>query len=290
MMRVGFAGLGRMGQHMVRNLVRAGHDVTVWNRTHEVAKAMADACPCSIAETPRALAEGAEAVITMLADDAASEAVHLGPDGLFAAKGPRHFIEMGTMSPDHIAALSRALPDGATLIDAPVSGATQAAAGAQLLIMAGCTETDATPVAPLFQAMGRQTMYLGKAGSGTVMKLAVNSLIHGLNQTLAEAMTLAEAAGIKTETAFDVLQSSAAGAPMLAYRRPLYLDEAAHDVTFTVSLARKDMEVTERLAASLGTAMRQGKVTLEALQSAESAGYGHRDMAAMLDYARKETS
>jgi hypothetical protein len=89
------------------------------------------------------------------------------------------------------------------------------------------------------------------------MKLAVNSLIHGINQTLSEAMTLAEAAGIGPETAFDVIEASPACAPMLTYRRPLYLDEAAHDVTFTVALARKDMEVTAALARGLGCSFQQ---------------------------------
>ncbi|MFV1599363.1 MULTISPECIES: NAD-binding protein [unclassified Phaeobacter] len=98
------------------------------------------------------------------------------------------------------------------------------------------------------------------------MKLAVNSLIHGIIQTLAETMTLAEASGITSEQAFDVI---AACAPMLKYRRPLYLNEADHDVTFTVALARKDMEVTPQLADRLGTAMPQGRTTLAKLIEGE---------------------
>ena len=169
------------------------------------------------------------------------------------------------------------------------AGPAQAAADAQLLIMAGCTPEEATPLAPLFDALGRKTLCLGSAGSGAVMKLAVNSLIHGLNQTLAEAMSLAQAAGIAPDAAFDVIEASAAAAPMLSYRRPLYLDEAAHEVTFTVALARKDMEVTAALAEALGTAMPQGRVTLDTLKQAEAQGYGARDMAAILTYMQKET-
>jgi len=286
-MRVGFAGLGRMGAHMAANLVAAGHDVTVWNRSTDKAEALAAQTGCAVVSTPRAAAEASEVVVTMLADDPSSEAVHLGPDGLFAGAGARVFVEMGTMSPDHIAALAQAAPDGARVIDAPVSGATQAAADRQLLIMAGCTEAEAAPIQPLLDAMGRATICLGRTGAGAVMKLAVNSLIHGLNQTLSEAMTLAEAAGIAPEAAFDVIENSAAAAPMLRYRRPLYLDEAAHDVTFTVALARKDMEVTARLAEALGTAMPQGQVTLETLRRAEAEGFGARDMAAILNFMRE---
>lgn len=288
-MRVGFAGLGRMGAHMARNLVGAGHEVTVWNRSPAKAETFSSETGCRMAPTPGALSDASDVVVTMLADDPSSEAVHLGPDGLFAGTA-RTFIEMGTMSPDHIRNLAAAAPAGATVIDAPVSGATQAAEAAQLMIMAGCSEAIAAPLMPLFDAMGRQVICLGRLGAGSVMKLAVNSLIHGLNQTLAEAMTLAEAAGIAPEAAFDAIEASAAAAPMLKYRRPLYLDEAAHDVTFTVSLARKDMEVTAALARSLGTRMPQGLVTLQTLQDAEAAGFARRDMAAILAYMRETTT
>lgn len=288
-MRVGFAGLGRMGRHMAENLLKAGHELTVWNRSRGTAEAFAREVGGLVASTPRDLAERSEAVVTMLADDASSEAVHFGEDGLFAATGARIFLEMGTMSPDHIAALAAAAPEGARVVDAPVSGATKAAAEAQLLIMAGCTGAEAERVRPLLDAMGRETIFLGQTGAGSVMKLAVNSLIHGLNQTLAEAMALAGAAGIAPEAAFDVIENSAAAAPMLSYRRPLYLDEAANEVTFTVSLAAKDMGLTAALAERLGVAMPQGRVTLDKLREAERAGYAGRDMAAMLAFMREET-
>jgi 3-hydroxyisobutyrate dehydrogenase-like beta-hydroxyacid dehydrogenase len=287
-MRVGFAGLGRMGGHMARNLVATGLDVTVWNRTADKAEQLAQKTQCGVTLTPKDLADQADVIITMLADDAASDAVHLGPDGLFAGQRARTLIEMGTMSPDHIRDLVRAAPANMAVIDAPVSGATQAAADRQLMIMAGCSASTATPIMPLLEALGREVICLGHSGAGAVMKLAVNSLIHGINQTLAEAMTLAEAAGIPASLAFDAFESSAACAPMLKYRRPLYLDEAAHDVTFTVSLARKDMAVTSTLAKSLGVAMPQGDVTLEKLLDAEAKGFGNRDMASILNYMRKE--
>lgn len=287
-MQIGFAGLGRMGQHMVRNLMRAGHEVTVWNRSAEKAHRLAAEVGCAIAETPAALAATTQVVVTMLADDLASDAVHSGADGLFAGQGAQVFIEMGTMSPDHIAALVAVAPQGVTVIDAPVSGATQAAADAQLLIMAGCREADAVTLMPIFDAFGRRTMFLGAVGAGTVMKLAVNSMLHGLNQALAEAMSLATAAGITPEAAFDVIENSAAAAPMLKYRRALYLDEAAHDVTFTVALARKDMEITAALAERIGVTMPQGRVTLDNLLAAETQGYGARDMAAMRDFMGKD--
>lgn len=277
-----------MGQPMARNLAAAGHALTLWNRSADKAHALAESLGCAVADTPAALTETADVVVTMLADDASSEQVHFGPQGLFAATGAATFVEMGTMSPAHVAALGAAAPPGTQVIDAPVSGATAAAEGAQLLIMAGCTPAQGEALAPLFAALGREVAYLGKPGAGSVMKLAVNSLIHGINQTLAEAMVLAEAAGIPSEAAFDVIEASAACAPMLKYRRPQYLHEAENPVTFTVSLARKDMAITAALAEELGTAMPQGRVTLQTLQAAEKAGFAARDMAAMLAFMREK--
>ena len=273
---------------MAANLAMAGHELVLWNRSLDKSDALAKQINAQAVLTPAELASRSDVVVTMLSDDAASSEVHLGIDGLFKGAGAETFIEMGTMSPDHISALAMGAPEGTIVIDAPVSGATQAAQDAQLLIMAGCTKDRAIPLASLFEAMGKQTIYLGQTGAGAVMKLAVNSLIHGINQTFAEAFTLAEAAGIAPDDAFDVIEASAACAPMLKYRRELYLDESAQEVTFTVALARKDMEVTAALAKQLGVTMPQGLVTLGKLKKAETLGYASRDMAAMLNFLREE--
>jgi 3-hydroxyisobutyrate dehydrogenase-like beta-hydroxyacid dehydrogenase len=118
-MGVGFAGLGRISSRMAANLARAGHEVTLWNRSADKAIDVAADIGARVAETPRALAERAEIVLTILADDAALDAVHLGPDRMFAASGgARWMLEMGTMSPHHVAALRDAAPDGVSVIDA----------------------------------------------------------------------------------------------------------------------------------------------------------------------------
>ncbi|WP_193176638.1 NAD(P)-dependent oxidoreductase [Oricola nitratireducens] len=288
-MRIGFTGLGRMGAPMATNIAAAGFPLTVWNRNRTRAEAFAEDTAAAVADTPRLLAEASDVVVTMLADDAASQEVYCGAEGLFSGKaGATTFIEMGTMSPDHIEDLARAAGQNRRVIDAPVSGSTGAAQNAALMIMAGCDETVALPVMPLFEAVGRKTICLGRRGAGAVMKLAVNSIIHGLNQTFAEALTLAEGAGIDAAAAFDAIEASAAAAPMLSYRRPLYLDEAAHDVTFTVALARKDMALAVGLAERFGVAMPQARLNLERLLDAETKGFGGRDMASIVSYMRKE--
>ena len=109
-MRVGFAGLGRMGNHMARNLVTAGYDVKVWKRSQYKAEQLAKESACAVAVSLKELADLSDVVITMLADDAASDGVHRGADGLFAGGRAHTLIEMGTMSPDHIRDLVRTAP------------------------------------------------------------------------------------------------------------------------------------------------------------------------------------
>lgn len=278
-----------MGRRMAANCARAGHDLTLWNRSAGPAEALAAEIGATVAGTPAALAEGADIVVTMLANDEAARAVYFGADGLIDAAGASVLIEMGTMSPALIGELAQAAEArGKVFIDAPVSGATAAAEAAQLLIMAGAPDSMADRLAPLFDAMGKATVWLGRPGAGAAMKLAVNLVIHGLNQTLAEALTLAERAGIDPSRAFDVIENSAAAAPMLSYRRKLYLDEAAHDVTFTVALAAKDVTLALDLARGAGLAMPQTETTLGVLEAAQKAGFGARDMAAIVNFMREQ--
>ena len=288
-MRVGFAGLGRMGVRMAANLAATGMDVSVWNRTAGPAQAFAAAHNAFSAANPKDLAERSDVVITMLADDAAAEAVYLGPDGLLEASGgSRVLAEMGTISVPMAERLAlSARGKGRRFVDAPVSGATQAAADAKLLIMAGAEATDVPDLARLFEVLGRKTVWLGKSGAGAAMKLGVNMLIHGLNQTLAEALTLTTAAGIPKEQAYEVVENSAAAAPVLAYRKGLYLDETAHDVSFTVALARKDVGLALELASTCGVIMPQAELNHAVLKAAGSAGYDDRDMASILSFVNK---
>ncbi|MCL7940554.1 NAD(P)-binding domain-containing protein [Halomonas sp. ATCH28] len=145
---------------------------------------------------------------------------------------------MGTISPDHLETL-REKAAGHRVIDAPVSGTNQAATEGTLLIMAGATSDEVAALSPVFEPLSGDVIPLNNPGAGCVMKLSVNMLIHGINQCLAESMALASSAGIKAEDAFRVIESSAAAAPSLRYRKNLYLDECNDPVSFTVALAKK---------------------------------------------------
>lgn len=286
-MKLGMAGLGRMGVPMAKNLINAGFDIQVWNRNPERSASFATEMQCQIAQTPEALASACDIVITMLADDAASQDVYLGESGLLKGKKAMVFIEMSTVSPNWINRL-QSQSSRAAIIDAPVSGATQAAQAGKLMIMVGGSEEIAQPLLPIFDALGEKTIILGKQSAGATMKLAINSVIHSLNQAAAESLNLAQAAGIELPLAYEALESSAACAPMLRYRKPLYLDERAHQVTFTVGLAAKDVDLATRLAQSLDVQMPQAELNLGILNQASQNGYANRDMASVISYLKKE--
>ncbi len=275
-----------MGVPMATNIAGAGFRLTLWNRSVGKAASLARELDGAVAETPRQLAEACDVVITMLSDDRASEQVHSGVDGLLAADaGADYFVEMGTHSPQHVEQMA-AEAAGRVLIDAPVSGSIDAAREAQLLILVGADEQTVNPIRPVLDAMSREVICFGRVGAGATIKLAINLLIHGLNQTLAEALTLAEAAGIELGDAYRAMEQSAAAAPMLAYRKPQYLAEASSPVSFALSLARKDVALAMQIAEDLHVAMPQARVNLDQLRAADDAGFGDRDMAAMLNYLR----
>lgn len=284
MTRIGFAGLGRMGTHMAANLAEAGFEMSVWNRSAGKAADVARDVGADECSSPRDLAESVDLVITMLADDIASEQVHVGADGLFSAStGADHFIEMGTHSPR----LIRSLADragGRVVVDAPVSGSIDAARDASLLIMVGASAADAGPFGPALDAIGRKVVYLGSIGAAATMKLATNMMIHSLNQAVAESLALAASAGIDRRAAYEILEQSAAAAPMLTYRKAQYLDEGGAPVSFALSLARKDVELAVELASEHGAALPQAEVNLEQLRAAESSGFADRDMGAMVRF------
>ncbi|MEP3279853.1 MAG: NAD(P)-dependent oxidoreductase [Stappiaceae bacterium] len=286
-MKLGFGGLGRMGVRMAANCVRDDHQLTVWNRSAGPLDAFVGTHKVTKAGKPAGLVEDTDVVVTMLADDNAVRAVYLGDDGLIGADGANLLVEMGTISPDLVREIAAAARDvGKTFVDATVSGATPAAEAGELLIMAGCAAISHPLLHEVFDALGRKTIWLGSSGSGAAMKLAVNMLIHGLNQTVSEALTLAGRAGIAEADAFDVIENSAAAAPMLGYRRKHYLDEENQDVTFTVDLARKDIALALTLARELGVFMPQTKTTLDMLDAAQAEGFGARDMAAIFAYMK----
>lgn len=286
---IGFIGLGRMGYLMAGNIAKAGYPLTVYNRTRQKAEALAKEFDVTVASSLKELTKSSDIIISMLSDDEAVETTYLGPEGVFSVDvSQKILIDMSTISPSTVGKIyQKAKGHSADMLDAPVSGSTAAAETASLMIMVGGDKDIVAKVKGLFESMGSKTIHVGDSGSGSTMKLAVNSMIHSLNQALSEALLLSERAGIEVETAYEVIANSAVAAPVVQYRRPLFENLSAHPVSFALDLAKKDVRLALALAESFETDMPQAQTNYSMLESASKAGYGQEDMAAVFEYLRK---
>lgn len=288
MTNVAFLGLGRMGLPMAVNLTKAGHDVTVWNRTASKADDFAAENGARSAATPREAAAAADVVVTMLADDATLTAAHHGPDGIQAGvRAGSVVIDMSTVSPETIVALAGELDTlGCTLIDAPVSGSVAAATAASLTIMAGGTSDAVEGARPVLEAMGSTVVHLGESGRGSVMKLCVNAIVHSLNGAVSEALVLAERSGIPRERAYSIFMNSAVAAPFVHYRQEAFEKPGEVPVAFRLELAAKDLRLAKEAAARAGAQLPQAATNLAVLEQAVEAGYADLDESGLAEYFR----
>jgi 3-hydroxyisobutyrate dehydrogenase/2-hydroxy-3-oxopropionate reductase len=288
MTAVGVLGIGRMGGAMARALSAAGFDLVLWNRSPEAAERLAAELGGRTVPLPRDAAAAADVCVTMLADGPAVEAVYGGPDGLVAGARPGNvLVDASTVPPATIRAVEAgARAAGAGILDAPVSGSVALAETGRLTLMVGGTEDDLARARPVLDALGSTVFHLGPLGSGAAMKLAVNTVIFGLNQALAEGLVLAEAAGIRRELAYDVLTASAVGAPYVGYKRASFLAPDTSPVAFSLDLAAKDLRLIDGLAGSTGVALPQAETNLDVIESAIETGGGDRDFSAVASHLR----
>ena len=282
-LRVAVVGTGRMGSAMVVRLVAAGHEVTVFNRTRSRAELVAAAYSLTIAPTPRDAASAADVVIVSLADDAALRDAYLGPDGLVAGLGAGTVVaDTSTVDPATIRALGDDVARvGATLIDTPVSGSVSSVQSGKLLVMAGGDEAALARAQPVLAAFAGRVISLGPLGSGATMKLVVNSMVHGLNAALAEALVLAEKAGVVRSAAYEVIASSAVAAPFVLYKRAAYENPDDTPVAFALDLVAKDLDLAATLAARVGADVPQLVTNRAVVQRAIDAGLGRADLSAL---------
>lgn len=280
---VGLLGVGRMGGAMARALAAGGFEVVAWNRTPGPAAELAAAIGGRAVARPRDVAAAADVCVSMLADGAAVDAVYGGPDGLLAGARPGNVLcDASTVPPStlrgHEAAARAA---GAGLLDTPVSGSIALAADGRLTIMVGGDDADLAVARPVLDALATTVFHVGPLGSGAAMKLAVNTLIFGLNQALAEGLTLATAAGIAPAAAYDVLAASAAGAPFVGYKRAAFLEPDSTPVAFSLDLAAKDLRLIRDLAAAMGVEMPGAMTDLAVIEAAATTVGGDRDFSAV---------
>jgi 3-hydroxyisobutyrate dehydrogenase-like beta-hydroxyacid dehydrogenase len=282
-LRVAVVGTGRMGSAMAGRLVEAGHDVSVFNRTKSRAAALAEEHDIAVAATAREAASSADVVVVSLADDAAVRAAYLGADGLVAGlRAGTVVADTSTVDPATIQALGGDVARvGATLIDTPVSGSVSSVQSGKLLVMAGGNEAALARAQPVLDAFASRVISLGPLGSGATMKLVVNSMVHGLNAALAEALVLAEKAGVVRSAAYEVIASSAVAAPFVLYKRAAYENPDDTPVAFALDLVAKDLDLVATLAARVGADVPQLVTNRAVVQRAIDAGLGQADLSAL---------
>ncbi|MFL5710152.1 MAG: NAD(P)-dependent oxidoreductase [Chloroflexota bacterium] len=283
-------GMGRMGSAMAQRLAGHGVEVVVYNRTPDRATALAEKIGASVAATPAEAASRVEVVITMVADDDAVREMFEGPDGI--AAGIRQgsvAVDMSTVLPDTIRAVApRVQARSAGILDAPVSGSVSSTLAGELTVMVGGESGDLERARPILECLARRVFHLGPLGSGAVMKLAVNTLIFGLNGAVAEGLVLAERNGIDRALAYEVLASSAAGAPMVGYKRANFVEPETTPVAFSLALADKDLRLIRELAEASETPMPQATVNLDTIQAAERSVGEHLDFSMVASHLRQE--
>jgi 3-hydroxyisobutyrate dehydrogenase len=285
---VGFIGLGLMGWPMAANVARAGFPLFVHNRTSARAEAFATATDgVTVCATPADVAEVTDVVLTMLSDGAAVDGVYLGEDGLLATARPGTvLVEMSTIGPDHLHRLAEGVrAAGIELVDAPVSGSVATATSASLLVMAGGSDPAIARVRPILEALG-PVSHVGPSGSGATMKLAVNTVVYGLNQSISEALVLAERAGLDRLRTYEVFANSAISAPFVHYRRAAFERPGEVPVAFRAELASRDLRLILGLGEAVGADLRQARANLTVLDEAVEAGFGDADVSAVASYLR----
>jgi 3-hydroxyisobutyrate dehydrogenase/2-hydroxy-3-oxopropionate reductase len=275
-----------MGAAMVGRVVAAGYSVTVFNRTPERAHGLGAA----IAGTARDAVAGAEVVVVSLADDDAVRAAYYGPDGILAGLSQTAdtvICDTSTIAPATVRELVLAAQArGSSLLDTPVSGSVALVQSGQLTILAGGDVDALERARPVLSSFGSRIVHLGDHGTGATMKLVVNSVVHALNQALAEALVLAERAGVDRAAAYEVFTTSAVAAPFVQYKRESHLHPDTAPVAFALNLVAKDLRLIDDLARSVEARMPQLAVNASVVDDAIRHGYGDRDLSAIAELLR----
>ena len=285
--RIAFLGLGLMGGGMARRLLGAGFAVTVFNRTPARAEPLA-AAGARVAGSPREAAAGAEVVFSMVADDAASRAIWLGPDGAIAgaARGAV-LVECSTLTVAWVQELAQAAAAaGAECIDAPVTGSKNQAAAGELNFLTGGNAAALETIRPALNAMGRSVTHLGPTGSGALLKL-INNFLAGVHvAATAEAVAWIERTELDRAQAIAFLSDSAVGSPVT---KTVAARMCAPDFTpnFFLRLMAKDLGYASGEAAKAGQQLTSAAMARDVFQRAIAAGHGDKDMSAVVEPLRR---
>ena len=293
-MRIGVAGLGKMGAAIAARLIGCGHDVIVWNRSAEKAKPLADA-GAKVASSPADLAAQADAIITILTDASAIEAVYHGASGLLSADvNGKLFVEMSTVRPQTEIALAERVRDkGAAFVECPVGGTTGPARQGKLFGFAGGAEADVARARPLLDQLCRRVEHVGDVGAGAGMKLAINLPLMIYWQALGEALAISRHLNIDPQRMMDIFADTSGASTAVKNRGPniaTWLGGGDFGpVTFNLDDARKDIRTMIAEGQALGVELPLIEKTLACFDEASAAGYGQGDGSGQAVYwARRE--
>jgi len=281
MNRVGFLGLGIMGGAMARNLVKAGFDVMVWNRTAEKCRHLV-AIGAKQGRTPADVVAGCPVTFAMVSDPSAAGQVCFGEEGVLQAMGPgKAYVDFSTVDPATGRRIGTAITArGGRFLEAPVSGSKKPAEDGTLVILAAGDRTLFDESVPAFEVLGKKYLYLGETGNGAAMKLVVNMVMGEMMVALAEGLALADKAGLSAGDLLDVLAAGAVSNPMFALKGPKMV-AGDFTVAFPLKHAQKDL----RLALALGDAVAQplpgAAAANECFKIARALGAGDEDFSAV---------
>jgi 3-hydroxyisobutyrate dehydrogenase len=281
---VGFIGLGVMGYPMAGHLVRAGHQVTVYNRTGAKATAWVAEHGGRAGVTPAQVASGAEVVMTMVGNDDDVRAVVLGPDGLLGGMTPGSIlVDHTTASADLARELHhRCAEVGVGFVDAPVSGGQAGAQNGALTVMCGGDEEPFGAVAPVVGAYALAVTRLGDAGCGQLTKMVNQLCIAGVVQGLAEGIHLGMKAGLDINLVVDVISKGAAGSWQMA-NRGATMAEGSFDFGFAVDWMRKDLGIALAEADRLGARLPVAALVDQFYAQLQARGHNRWDTSSLID-------
>jgi 3-hydroxyisobutyrate dehydrogenase-like beta-hydroxyacid dehydrogenase len=288
-MRIGFAGLGDMGQAIVPRLIAAGHTVTGWNRTKHKAEPL---CKLGMqgADSPRELAAGSEIVFSIVTDSDAVKALALGENGIIAGlRKDAVYLDMSTIDPDVSRFVGTEFTKAdLTMMDAPISGTTLTLGQGKASLMVGGDKAAFDHVEPVLLAIGPKVTYIGRQGLAVQMKVALNMTLVIEVLGFCEGVALAEKGGVPREVAVDAMLKSVVASPVLAYRAPLILEGHISDATYgNVTLQQKDMLLALNLGRKMGVPVPLGAAANEMLNACRGLGLEQNDFVTVYEVYRK---
>ena len=279
MANLGFVGLGAMGGRVVKRLLDAGHTVTGYNRTKSKAQWLLDQ-GMRWGESPRAVAEAADVIFTMVTNTGALHEVVDGHNGILAGlQRGKIYIDMSTISPAASKRLAaRVAETGAQMLDSPVSGSVMTLEQGNLSLMVGGDEATFEQVRPILLDIGPKVTFVGTNGQAVLMKVAINLNLQVQMLAFCEALLLAEKGGIPRETAMEVMLNSVIASPSLKYRTPFIL-EMPDEAWFNVNMMQKDMLLALEMGRELNVPLPTVATSNEYLTAARAMGLAEQDFA-----------